>query len=182
METMNRNEATASIISSEDILKKMRMGIKETYEISLRSFKVPVRVLSMDELVAVRREGIKHQALIGGDETDRNCYIEKTVLKLASTLTKNGAPLLMDGVLDKMTLEEISHLYGEYVKIMDDCSPELEQIPIEQFRALIDAVKKNSVTAKDCSLRQLRAIFYAYQDLIQKQETQILPPDNTHGG
>lgn len=179
METTN---TPPIIVSADDLLKRMRNGIKESYEIELRGTPVPVRVLSLDELTSIRKEAIKHQMITNGDETDRNVYIQKTVLKMASTVTKGTAPLLGDKILTLMTLEEISHLYGEYTKIMDDLNPAIENLRPEQFRALVDAVKKKSITASDCSLRQLRAIFTAYADLVAKPESQHSHQDSGHGG
>lgn len=182
MEIMGRSEATLPISNSAtDILARMRSGIKATYVIRLREQEIPVRLLSMDELMTIRREGLKHQASIKGDESDRNHCIHKLVLKFASDINKKKMPLLMDSVLDEMTYEEIAFLYGEYTKVMDDVNPDLERMSPELFRSLVDAVKKKSISAKDCSLRQLRTIFNAYQDLIERAETPNSPPDNTSG-
>jgi len=179
--SMNRMEATPpNIVSAEDLLRKMRAGIKEDFLIKMRDLTIPVRILSIDELTQIRREAIKHASIMGGDDAEKNIFIEKTVLKMASTV--HGGPILSDKLLSIMSVDEINFLYSEYTKIQDDINPMLERIKPEQFRALVDAVKKKSVSSKDCSLHQLRAIFTAYQDLIERLETQTLHTDSLSGG
>lgn len=181
---MDREAATphGQILKAEDLLARMRSGIKEVYEISCRDLVVPVRVLTLDELAEIKRTAIRQAALVQGDDTDRNVYTQKTVLKLASKIDPGGVPFLSDKLLAMMTMDEVQHLYGEYCKIADDMNPALEKLSQEQFRALIEAVKKNAIVSKECSLRQLRAIFTAYQDLIQELDIRTLQADNSSGG
>ncbi len=171
--TMDRAaEASAhKVYSAEDILQKMRDGVKEVYEIRMRQMTVPVRVLSVDEVNAIRKESIRNSTLIQGDETDKNVHIQKTTLKLASNITKGGGPILGDKLLGMLTVDEINYLYEEYIKVLDTVNPSLETIPPTEFRAMVDALKKNLVSSKELSIRQLRAICTAYVDLIQRQET-----------
>lgn len=183
METMDRSSATApNIVTAEDLLKRMRAGTKEVYEIKCRDLAIPMRILTIDELNLIRRDAIKHAAMHGGDEAEKNVQMEKTVLKMASNITPKGAPMLSDRLLGLMSVDEINHLYSEYVKIMDDVNPAIEQLNEGEFRALVEAVKKNSVSWSDLSLRQLRAIFTSYQDMIQRQATHVSHKDNSSGG
>ncbi len=175
--TMERGaQGAPNILSAEDILAKMRAGTKEVYEIRMREQVFPVRVLSMDEVTAVRRDAIARTAKIGGDETDRNVFIQQTTLKLATTLTKNTGPLIGDKVLSLMSLDETRFLYDEYIRVMDAVNPTLEMIDPMEFRALVDALKKNSMSAKDCSLLQLRVICSAFVELILRVEKAEQPP------
>jgi hypothetical protein len=170
--------STAPVIfSAEDILAKMRDGVKSTSEIRLRKMSFPVRILSIDETNAIRREAIREAKLGNGDEVDRNLAIEKSTLMLAST-PPGGGPGLPDKVLGLLTVDELHHLYNEYVKIMDDVNPAVEDITQEQVKALVEAIKKNSVSARDLSLWQLRVIFSLFQDAVQRAETQDSPKDN----
>ncbi len=171
-------ESPQTIITAEDLLKKLRAGVKETHEIRLRELVVPVRVLSIDETNAIRREAIANAAKLMGDETDKSLYAQKLTLKLASTLNKNGAPILSDKLLSMMTVDEVNHLYNEYITVMDSVNPSLETITSEQFRFLVDGLKKNTLTSRDLSLHQLRAICTSFADLIQRQETHDSPTDN----
>lgn len=130
------------VYSAEDLLVKMRAGIKEIYEIRLRDLVIPVRIISCDEVNAVRREAIRQTAIKQGDETDKNVEVQKTVLKIASTVTKGGAPLLGDKLLTLLSLDEITYLYDEYIKVMDVVNPSLETIPPDQFNLLVETLKK----------------------------------------
>lgn len=165
------------ISTAEEMLAKMRAGVKEVYDIRVRDLVLPVRVLSVDEMNAIRHEAKKKAIL--GDEVDRALAIQKSTLLLASTIGGKGAvPTLSEKFLGLLSTDEINHLYNEYIKILDDVNPSLQTIPPEEFRALVDAVKKKALTSKDCSLHQLKAIFSAFQDLILKLETQKSPMDN----
>ncbi len=173
MDKMNRDITHQVPMSAEEIVAKMRAGKKEVHEIKMGPLSIPVRVLSCDEVAAVRREAIKFATIMGGDDTDKNLAIQKSTLKLASTLTKGGAPMLSDKVLALLSLDEMSYLYEEFIKVMDTVNPALEHITPEIFRMIVDALKKNTASARDLSMLQLRAICTAYVDLIQRQEIQI---------
>jgi hypothetical protein len=160
--------ATPHIITAEDLLKKLRAGTKELHEIKMREMVIPVRVLSVDEMNAIRRDSIKQTALGMGDETDKNLTTQKTTLKMASTVS--GVPLLGDKLLSMLSTDEINFIYNEYVKVMDDVNPNIEMMLPDQFKALVDALKKNLISTKDLSLHQLKAISTAFQDMIQRQD------------
>ena len=169
-------------MSTEALIEKMRAGVKETYDICLRELVIPVRVLSVDEINEIRRQAKSYAARFQGDETDVNLAIQKLTLSKASDIA--GVPLLNDRFYkeSRMTVDEINYLYNEYIRVMDTVNPSLEQITPEQFRALVDALKKKNVSASDLSLRQLKAICTAFVALIQKQDTQTSQGDNTSGG
>lgn len=156
----------------EDQLAKMREGKKAIYEIKLGMAVFPVRVLAADEVAAVRREAIRKTSLASGDDTDKNIEIQKTTLKLASTLSKGGAPLITDKLLSMMYLDELTYLYDEYIRVMEAVNPAIDHIQPDVFRSLVDALKKNIASPRDLSLLQLRAICTAYVDLILRQENQ----------
>lgn len=168
--TMDRAPKAPDIMTAEDILAKMRAGIKETYEIRMREMRIPVRVLTIDEVNDIRREALKLTMVSNGDETDKNVQIQRMTLKLATTLKPGTGPLLSDKLLKMLSVDEINYLYEEFVNVMDRVNPTLETISPEQFKELVDALKKTLVSPKDLSTRQLRAICSAYVDLIQRQE------------
>jgi hypothetical protein len=163
------------IIQAEDILAQLRAGVKETHEIVLRSARIPVRILSIDEVNKIRAEAKKLAMISGGDETDQNLQIQKLTLQLATQVPKNTAPILSEKVLALVTLDELTTLFNEYINVMERVNPSIEHIPPEGFRSLVDALKKNAITVKDLSLRQKDAICNSYVDLIQRQENQISP-------
>lgn len=163
--------ATGVPISPEEMLTQLRMGKKMSYEIQMGNLRIPMRVLSLDEEAEIRRVALKRTIQMGGDETDKNVEIEKATIKLATTTERGGVPYISDVLLARMTADEHTLLYSEYIVIRDRVNPSLEQIDPEEFQRLVDALKKNIVSKNDCSLRQLRAICGAFQDLIQRLET-----------
>lgn len=157
------------IVSAENLLAKLRAGTKEVYEIKLRQLIVPVRVISLDEISAIRREAKAEQAKMLGDETDFNVSMQKFTLKLASNI--KDAPLLSDKLLSKLTIDEVNHLYNEYIRVMDAVNPTLEAISPEHFRSMVEALKKSQVTLNELSLRELKALSSAFVEMIREQET-----------
>lgn len=183
MSSMNRTTASPpSILSVEDMLAKMRSGTKELHEIRMREMVFPVRVLSIDEVTAIRRDAISRTNASGGDDTECSVVVQKLTLKLASTVTHGGAPLMGDKLLSTLHLDELQYLYEEYIRVMDSVNPTLQSIPPEKFRELVDGLKKNTASSKDCSLLQLRAICSAFVDLIQRPEIQDLLQGKSSGG
>ena len=164
-----RNEAP-NITTVDDLLAKMRSGIRAVHEIRMRDLVIPVRVLSIDEINEIRKDAYKQAIISKGDEVDKNVSIQRSTLKLASTVPRDAGPLLSDKLLSMLTVDEINFLYDEYIRVLDSVNPALEQLTQEQFRALVDALKKNTISSRDCSLQQLRAICTAYVDLIQRQD------------
>jgi hypothetical protein len=75
----------------------------------------------------------------------------------------------------------VIYLYNEYQKICEEVNPSLETVERDKFEMLVNAIKKNSVTASDLSLAQLRAVFLAYQDIIQRLVFPTSPEDSGSG-
>lgn len=167
--------------SVEQRLAKFREGIKYTGAVGFRLGTVNFRILTRAEEMDIRRKAIAEAMKYGGDETEKNNFIQMSTLQLAST-GPDKIPHLPLPLLNQLTSDELKFLYEEYVKIMDDANPSMERIETGEFQALVNAVKKNAVGSRDLSLRQLRGIFLAFQDLIQRMDAQIQQTDNTSGG
>lgn len=179
--TMDRHSggpAHTPVITAEELLAKARAGTQEIHTISLRDLTIPVRVLSIDEINAIRRQAAMNSAMRQGDETDRNLETQKTVLRMATTVKVGGVPMLPEKLMNLFSMDELKYLYEEYLAIMDTVNPSLEFMSPEQFRALVDALKKNTISSKELSFRQLRAISIAYVDLLQRLDAQDSPPDS----
>ena len=169
--TMSRTEATPpTIVSADDMLKKLRAGVKEISDITVRGLTVTVRIISINEMLDIRAKAKSISATRNGDRTLEDALVQQLSLIAASTIGK-GAPGLPESFLSKISLAELTLIYEEYLKFYDECSPSLERIDNLQMQALVDAIKKNSITWRDCSLSQLRAVFTLYQDMIQKQDS-----------
>lgn len=171
---MSGNEELKTV---DVLLGKLRSGVKTTHEIKCRELVIPVRVLSIDEFNEVRRHSIAHATRSNGDETDKNLQAQKLTLKLASSIT-DGVPLLGDKILSQLTLDEINFLYEEYLAVMDSVNPSMASISDEEFREIVDALKKNLTSSRRLSLLQLRAICTAFAELIQKPEAPTAPTDS----
>jgi hypothetical protein len=177
------HEKHEPIETIEDRLAKFREGARYAGSLSFRGQVVHFRVLSRSEEMEIRRKAITASMHYGGDETEKNNFIQMSTLQLASTpVGPSKVPSLPIALLDKMTSDELKFLYDEYIKIMDDANPSIERIGTEEFRSLVDLVKKNGVGSRDLSLKQLRAIFIAFQDLIQRVDFQTSPMDSSSGG
>lgn len=183
MNEMNRGAATPpTIITAEDIIAKMRAGIREVHEISFRELKIPVRVLSIDEINRIRHMAKQSVMLTkDGDQTDANVAMQKITLQMASQMPQQ-APLLGEKVLSLMTVDEVNYLYNEYIRIMDSVNPSLETMSETRFREMVEALKKKEISSNDLSIPQLKAICSSFVDLILKLEHQRSHKDNSHGG
>lgn len=172
MAKMERHNPEAPVIlSAEDLLRRMRAGTKEVYIIRMREQEIPVRVLSIDEIAQIRREAISQAAKLGGDETELNLWKQKLTLKLASAVTADKVPMLSEKLLGLLSLDEVQYLYEEYIRITDAVNPSLELMSPERFKSMVDALKKNHLSSRDCTLLELRVICSAFQELIQRPET-----------
>lgn len=161
-----------NLVSAEDLLAKLRAGTKEVYEIKMRQLTIPVRMLSLDERLEIRHRCQIENAKMGGDQANLASLVQKQILRYAASLSDGSPGVLSDRLLAMLTLDEIIHLYNEYQKVCEEVNPSLEQMQPEQFQALVDAAKKNSVGPSDLSLPQLRAVFLSWQDLIQRMDIQ----------
>lgn len=172
---MHRNEQpneNTKTVMADDILSKMRMGRMTVSEIRMGHQVVPVRVLSADEINAIRHEAKAKVAKTGGDETDENFFIQKITLQLASVTGLSGVPFLHDKIMKQLTVDEIGYLYNELIKFWDTFNPSLEVIHPDRFRDLVEALKKNAISWNDCSTPERKAIFICFQDMIQRQASQ----------
>lgn len=152
-------------------LRQIRQGVKETHEITIRGLSIPVRVLSMDELQEIRATAKQECAKIRGDQLDQDLICEKLTLSKASTVPKNGTPLLAAPLLSELSADEINFLYNELMVVFDRVNPALDVMTEAELRAIKEEIKKKTITPKDLSLRQLRAIFLDWQALITQQDS-----------
>jgi hypothetical protein len=159
-------------IMADDILSKMRMGKRTFSEIRMGDQIIPVRILSADEVNAIRHEAKIKIAKTGGDETDENLYIQKVTLQLASQMINDPVPFLNDKIMKHLSVDEIGYLYNELIHFWETLNPSLEQIEPERFRELVEALKKNSISWNDCSLAERRVIFLSFVEWIQRPDIQ----------
>jgi hypothetical protein len=175
---MERREQAPQILTAEDIVAKLRQGVRETYEIELRGTIIPVRVLSIDEMNRIRQQAIKDTAIKGGDETDRNLNVQQSTLMLASTVPMGSAPMLSNKVLGLLSVDEVTYLFEQYIGVLGRVNPSIDMISAEEFRSIVDVLKKKSISVRDLSLRQLRGICSHFVDETPVLETVSSPQGN----
>lgn len=165
------------ITTVPDMLAKLRQGSLPTYPLRIRALEMPVRVVTNTEQIEMRgvvqRKALEKTKV--GQVVD-SLWVDVATMKLmlmyASTIpAASGVPMLSEKLLDELSSDELTYIYNEYMVIMDKVNPGLEQLTPEEFQILVDGVKKNLVSSKDCTLRQLKGIFTAYQDLIQRVDS-----------
>lgn len=141
-------------------LSQMRMGVNYQFNVTMRKFTVPLRPLANSEMIAVANSAlVRMKGLPESSQNSitENSIIAKETLKLASTEQpfSSEIPKLSDLLLDAMTNEELSFLYGEYVAICDKCNPSFELLPAEEVKALVEVVKKKALQTTEFSFLQL---------------------------
>lgn len=183
--TMQRtgDSSPVEIQSAADLLRKMRAGVKDVHDVRMRELVIPMRILSQDEWNDIRRDAKMNTLAKGLDDIDYNVMVMKSVLKVASTVKKEGGgPMLSDKLLTMLNQDEMSYLYNEYLRVVDSINPNIEHMTDVEFRHLVDMIKKNIISSRDCSLSQLRAIFYAYQEMVQAVDLAVSQQGNSSGG
>lgn len=180
--TRRGREAAPDLTTVDDLLKKMRAGINEVHDVKFRDLTIPLRVLSQDEYNTIRRNAKITNETNGGDETDFNIMMQKMALIRASEVRPGTPGVLSEKLLSRLTNDELAFIYGEYVRVNDMVNPNIEAMSEEQFRMVVDALKKNTISSRDLSLPQLREICTAFVDLILRLEEQRLRTASSSGG
>lgn len=129
------------------LLAAMRLGVDYTETISLRSFKVMVRPLSMLETLQVAHEvqvQMSQKDEFSKHRLSENSIVARETLKRAtSTDVGSKDSILTDLILEKMTPEEVQYLFKQYVAAVDRKNPCLEMMTAEKVQELVNEVKKN---------------------------------------
>ena len=131
-----------------DILSAMRLGVSYKFPLTVRSFSVMARPLTIAETNTMI--GRVAEAMTMVPERHRtNVYeaslIAKETLVLATkeSPTGNIEPLLSHYVLDLMTTDELLALYQQYKDGCDTVNPSLETMDTAALAALVTEVKKS---------------------------------------
>lgn len=137
----------------------MRLGVDYRLELKLREFSVPVRPITISETLEIASRVGAHMARL--PEASRNRVTEhvllaKETLKVASTSDVGKQDMqLTDIILDKMTPDELTFAYKQYVSATDKVNPALEQLSKEEIEDIYELVKKNQSQLIECSFLQL---------------------------
>jgi hypothetical protein len=135
-----------SYVDRLDQLEAMRMGTEYRFPIQIREFRLAARPLTMSETLQIAAEVQEIMSKL--PQNAKNALTEHTLLaketiKLAST-SDYGAndPKITDYILDRMTPDEITHLFKQYVTGCDKVNPNLELIPADEIRGLVESIKR----------------------------------------
>lgn len=182
MEREDLKSGNGSPITAEQFLADFRKGVERTHFIALRGKQIPVRILTLDDMNKIRRESLVSQAKVSGDDTDRNIWVQKQTLAMATKIEEGKPPFLHEKILGAMTIDEVEYIYNEYLKVMARFNPALEELSEPQFRALVEAAKKKSVSWSDLSLPQMRVIFEDWQSIQSQRAEAETQQASTSGG
>lgn len=178
----SQNQQDYKIVTPAEILARMRLGTKDVHSVQCRGQEFAVRLLSGDKMLEVRRRAIAAAKKEGWDSVDKDYYQQKLTLVAASKMAENEPPGISLELLSSWSLDEVISVYEEYMSYCESVNPKLEALKPEEFRVLVDAVKKNNVDVNSLSLKQLRAIFFSWQGIILEAEKASSLRGNSPGG
>jgi uncharacterized FlaG/YvyC family protein len=145
-------------------LEQMRQGVSYFEEISLRSFKLKVRPLTISENLTVSAEVVKRITGLQPHEQTavaENTFLAQETLMRAAKPTPETSDMesaMPQMLMAAMTPDEVSALYKQYVTIMEKTDPILEEIPSEEVKRLAEEVKKKECHPTKLSFLQLASL------------------------
>lgn len=131
----------------DDILTAMRLGTRARFLVKIRSYEISLRPLTVAETLQLASEVA--QEVSQKPEHLRNALTEHVVfslktLALASTSdVDRNDPKITEFVLQRLTPDELAHLFKEYCAGVDRVNPSLEELSIDRLRELVAMAKKN---------------------------------------
>lgn len=141
-----------------DDIDAMRMGVDYRAPIKLRDYQVYVRPLANSEVINCYSNVAEYMSTIPEKRRTRimeDNAIAREFLKMASAEYGKYPGKITDPILDQMTNEEVMFLYKEWMAICDKVNPQLENLPTERIKELVDAIKKNTPKDLDSQLTEL---------------------------
>lgn len=127
-------------------LEIMRMGVDCRFPVQFGSIKLMMRPLSSAEMVECYGQVAAHmETLPKSHRTDiaENTLRAREFLKRASSPFDQYLPQITDAHLDKMTNKQVMAVYREWTSIEERVNPDIETIPEERLKDLVDTIKKN---------------------------------------
>lgn len=140
-------------------LDSMRMGVEYRFKVEMRGFAITLRPISMMETVTATQETAEYLEglpVIARNRIAENVVYAKKVLMVASTSAPGVNDYKITGhIIDRMTPDEVSFLFKEYVSGCDKVNPGLEDLPADVVERLADQVKKTPSQAIELSFLEL---------------------------
>lgn len=142
------------------LLEKMRLGVDYRYPITIRSFTLLARPLSIGETAEVATETTRRMQDISRIDKAASHTLNENIILAQETLVKASTsdvgandPKITPYVMSLMTSDEITELYRQYVDVVDRCNPALETMKPSDVKTLVDDLKKNLAGDKELALR-----------------------------
>jgi DNA-directed RNA polymerase subunit F len=140
-------------------LDAMRQGTNYRIKIVVRQFVAYLRPLTMDETTKVVSEVAAYLSTVPQERRTpifENGVLAKYTLKLASTSDEDKEdPQLGDLLLGKLTPDELQSIWKQYQKGLEMCDPDLEELPPEKLKEMVEDLKKNPSTMTELSFWEL---------------------------
>lgn len=128
-------------------LDLMRAGVEHRFEISIRQFKVTVRPLTNLEIIQATSEAAEaFQKLPANQQLGVTASLLNAMYQLEKASGRDvGEPgMLTLKLLEKMSPDEVNHLWKQYVRITDKVNPSFEDVSADQLQEWAEALKKSS--------------------------------------
>ena len=157
-----------NVVTTDQLLGKIRKGNDQKLEIGLGDLKVPCRLLSAVEeatlTVKAKQSALKLNPTGLKQEVFEAFEVMKAILGAATII--NGAPQVPLGFYDKLTEPELSTLYDQYVSLNHTINPNLQELTSEQINSIVEEVKKKNLNSKGLYSYQLAGIGKYFLDVI----------------
>jgi hypothetical protein len=128
-------------------LEMMRLGTEARFAVKCRGFSISLRPLTIAE---ENRVAVESQVALNEmpEHSQNRMYYDQfytqKVLELASTSSPdNYDPKLTSLMVSRMTVEEVLHLWKQYIAGKDRLNPSLEALPVDEVKKLVAALKKS---------------------------------------
>lgn len=140
-------------------IEAMRMGTSYRGTISARGFTLPVRPLSMGEMIRVSSEVIAEMARLPESNrlklTESTLMAQKTLVTASTTDVGTNDPHFTEAIAQRCTPDELQYLFDQYIDLCDRVNPMLEEVPKDEMLALVQELKKNPSARTKLSRSQL---------------------------
>lgn len=134
-------------------IDQMRAGVDYSFPIVVRGFELMVRPLAIVETVRVAQkvaEAMKSIPESARNRLTEHTYLAKETIILASTSDVGVSDArITDLILDRMTPDELSFLFKQYVGVCDRANPALELMEPAELKGLVEELKKKAAEAPE---------------------------------
>lgn len=155
--------AAEKIISIEDRLQMLRARYKNPLELRMGDLIVPVRFVTVKENLAIMNQAKIDVIKVPGLA---NPELEISTRVMKAMLATAAGVILPPQLLDSLLPEELSNLYGQYMELARQGSPEFETWSETEVIQMVEAVKKKEADSTTFSIKLLAAIGAYYLETI----------------